>query len=248
MTQEISFINPPVVIEEKGEVASVGSIGAKENSVKITYINGIGNTDYDCHITATSISVFHGYHKVYFVSDSTQGFFTDLVVSADLMFSSADNEAVIKNEAVVKLTNLWMRLLLNSSEETEIIHYAHSRGGLVTRQSFELLPPELRSRVNIFCLGSPAIFPGSDVSAAVTVMNTKDWVPLTNPQRLLSYLSWSQASEKDRIVPSKETYGEHGILEMSYRNVLLERGESFVNRYVVRRPEITRFPGEIFVV
>jgi len=228
----MTISNPSVLAMMSTEDRQLGTIGVIERSQneRITYVNGILNTIEDCALSAIEISCSNGFNKVHFLYDPSQGFLRDVYIAFNLMRSGQPNDSVYK------LIQLWRSLFQEmggeNNPQSKIIHYAHSRGGLVTEVALRHLTENERNRVIVYSFGSPAMLNENDFPEAQNILNSKDGVPLANPKRWWQKIGIHSYSNNDQVLESNK-FLEHSFLDPSYSSKLKKIGEHFVDRHAV---------------
>jgi hypothetical protein len=204
----------------------IGCEGAKEHkpNARITYVNGMNTTDQKCKLTAMKISMLHKFNKVHYVYDPSEGIAKDLVNCTSLLVLHKQSEAVIQ------LTNLWTNLFKEMDESNNpncyIVHYAHSKGGLITDLALKNLPPHLKEKMIVYTMGSPVISSSEDAKIVKNIANSNDKIPYSNPLRWINLCGYSY--KNDKTIPSVRTgYHDHAILGQSYMNEIEELGKLF---------------------
>ena len=198
-------------------------VGIREvnKNIKITFVNGILNTGNSCEVTSNEISAYHGFNRVYFVNDQSKGVIRDLWEAQRLIWGNS-------TDGVMKLVMLWKSLLAEidmNDPKSKIIHYAHSRGGLVTEVAMRYLTEGERGKLCIYILGSPTTIKEGQCKDCKNIYNSRDWVPVTNPSKI-QYMVAPLAN--DKIVPSSAWFFEHGILDNAYLNQIKMLGDQFL--------------------
>ena len=158
-----SLTNPLSLVSYSNTDQSMGKIGLGERSgkVRITYANGMNTRADQCATQAMKISNTHGFNNVHFVYDPTEGILKDIYVACKMLWFGA------QTESVQKLTQLWQSLFVEmggaANSDSRIIHYAYSRGGIVTELALKNLTQEERSKMIIHSYGSPAIIDENEI-------------------------------------------------------------------------------------
>ncbi|GAB4188135.1 MAG: hypothetical protein Tsb0015_07760 [Simkaniaceae bacterium] len=195
--------------------------------LKITYINGIMNGEKDCLSTAKMISGFYKQAKVYYIFDPSEGFLKDTLSALNMLCFS------LENPAVSQLADLWKRCL--QEDNGEIVHYAHSRGGLVTKLALQQLSKQEKQRIHLRIFGSPAFFFDRSLGSIVHHINEKDCIPAVNLWRLC------YAADHEITIPSSSDACcfEHSIKDSSYSSSLKKfAAEDLRNKYMEPLPLI----------
>ncbi len=196
--------------------------------LSITFVNGILNSYESAKTSAEMISEINNGCRVDFVADPSQGAVSDLFQAAIVVTIGAIPEASRR------LAALWKRLLkemdmeaFDEEGQSQIIHYAHSRGGIVSTVAMELLTPAERERIVAHYLGSPSVNP-----KAIHHVSSADIVPSLSPhpiQNMLNYILGRplQVQGEVHVYDSQEprshirsVYGDHSFRGPTYRNVL----------------------------
>ncbi len=209
---------------ESDEGCCVKSVGLREGSedLRITYISGIRKTREKTTAMAMRISMRHQNNIVHSFCDPTNGIVHDLFDSFRLLCFGS------QLDSVEKLTLLW-RGLLAEMGEGKIIHYAHSRGGLVTKVALSNLTPEEKSRIEVVLFGSPAVIGDDECSHVVDVINCYDPIPYSNPRKWINIMSCF-GSNQLRIFG--EIFGHS--LNGHYLSTLGEIGDQMAERFFHR--------------
>ncbi len=216
----LSHLKDAVGIVGKGEVDSL------DRRVRVTYVNGILTGGQQCTDTASMISWLHGDVHVRYVHANTQGMAIDLA-------KSVLNLAGLETEEARRLSDLWKRLLSEmggaDDARNQIIHYAHSRGGIITKLALANLTAQEKNRLDVRTFGSPAPIDRSDCPRNINIVCEADPIPVLNPVSLVRNYARGNVQFAD---PIKEGgLMEHGILEPAYTKALTEMGRDFVDKY-----------------
>lgn len=230
----MSLFNPLSFVTTNAD-QHVGNVGIKERSrdVRITFINGMTTTHESCVLTATKIAQTHGFNKVHFVFDPSDGFVRDLYGAAKMLFFNSERESV------AKLVQLWQRLFVemggDDNPNGQIIHYAHSRGGLVTQQALKQLTDDQRAKMVIRSFGSPAILDPYEVPNSENIINTSDMIPFTNPVRWVQGIGLSDFNGNDQFIYSENLVWDHSIVfGPSYPREVEKYGEQFLESQLIK--------------
>jgi hypothetical protein len=203
-----------------------GYVGIKEwkPNTRVTFVNGINNTYEVCIDIASIISGYHKYNKIHFICDETQGKVRDIQDAASLMILHQTSEAVDK------LVYVWLQLFKEMNEQTnsdcQIITYAWSRGGLVTKLALEKLPPRLREKMVVYTFGTPAII-DSKVKQIKQFTNTNDYVPLLNPRRWLYAVAVLPHPDDTELLSKNDRGLDHNIIGYTYLPEIEKIGKQF---------------------
>lgn len=232
--------------------ACTGVVGERELSirqpVRITFINGMLNSLDYCKTTAAYISQVHGNVNVHYVADPTKGALSDLGEAVLLDAAQANTESV------QRLVSLWRKLFGEmdgwSEVKGSIVHYAHSKGGMVTAAALKQLTSEERRRLVIHVIGSPTVIPYEENGARVIHHNSEaDMVPnftitsITHPFKSLINSIRGKKNPVIRSIPTlqkgfglKRLLADHAILDLTYKQLLEDLGRAFLLEYHTKSP------------
>ena len=220
LTNPLSFVT-----SDNNQFGTVGLCERKDH-IRISYANGMNTKADKCAMQAMKISTLHGFNNVHFAHDPTEGVLKDIFVAAQMMVFN------IQTDSVKKLTALWQKLFAemggDNNPDSRIVHYAHSRGGLVTELAFKNLTEAEKKKMIILSFGSPAIFDESVHS--VNVLNTHDPIPRINPRRWLQDIGVNDFAKNDHLVESSKAGMDHGFLNTTYQKEIAATGEAFLER------------------
>lgn len=221
----------PVQEQYNGTVGTKKKCTADGKDVAVTFINGICNTLESVRESAKYISRSHGDAVVHYVADPTQGAASDLAQAAVL------DTIGVSTEASRRLAITWKRLLQEGNEK--IVHYGHSRGGMVTAQALKELSLEEQEKLEIHTIGSPVeIFTEDGGPKVVHHFSTADAVPfatvssLTSPPRKMMNLALGKENPTIQRYDTQaegvhSVVSDHSLLGPTYKRVLDQCGQNF---------------------
>jgi hypothetical protein len=173
--QQISIADAGIGVFGKGETAE---------NVRITHINGIMNNLCHCISSASLISQLHGCVNVHYVHRPTIGLFQDL-------WDTLLSEFGLISEQARYLACVWKQMIAEMNQDPskcKIYHFAHSSGGVETRNAAQLITAEERAILNVSVFGSPIILDKNGFGSVHNFVSLRDGVGLfgilTNPLAL----------------------------------------------------------------
>lgn len=205
---------------DKSHAGHVGS-GEINNSVRLTYTNGILNTIQDCRRAAEVISHIHGGVNVHYYYKATQGY------SWDVLRTGMGKLGVVSYDAK-KMAAKWKELINEmggTGKGGSIIHYAHSAGGTDTANALSLLSDKERRMIRVHTFGSPTIISPDETVEAHNYVSIRDGVPiigmLTNFRDAVFIGSFWGFPFVDHL------FDEGG----TYFSILQKQGDAFIETY-----------------
>lgn len=145
------------------------------------FINGIDNTKEEALNAAIKISAMAGGERVLSMQNDTKGF-KGSVDFGDCVILKASIELPVIDRAVKFLRYL---LALEKEENTPIILFAHSQGGIILEHALELLKPSETSHLRVFTFGGGSfIAPGKSHSDSHNYASVADYVCLLGSPKL----------------------------------------------------------------
>jgi len=212
--------------EEVSELtyANWGAIEGNEyltpyDKVKISWINGIGNSLQKCQDSATLIQKIFNGAKVHFFHNQTDGIYYDLARAARHFYGWECKEA---QELAGHLKEL-----LKTAEK--VIHIAHSHGGIITSLAAQHLTPEERSRIDVVLFGSPALIPEGIYKSIRHYVSDRDLIPYYCHPDL--YRAIAKQAEIDGVVVLTGdpcVYVDHAFASSTYQNALKEYATEYL--------------------
>ena len=205
---------------------SCGVVGQGEvnDKVRITFINGILNTEKKLLETAGVISKLHGNTNIHYTHSSTDGW------SWDMIGSVLSKVGIISFQARY-LAEDWKALIDEMGGTYEggmIIHYAHSLGAADTWGALQLLSPEERRMIKVYTFGAPQIIEKDGLIDAINYISSQDGVGLIG---ILTgsdnYISLDPFPSTRWVIPGCD----HLIQQPTYFNQLTTLGLQFVEEY-----------------
>lgn len=210
---------------------SVGKVSYQ--GVRISYVNGLSNSEYMCKEAASRLSKIHGEAQVVFVHYPTLGLWNDLWHVG--RFTLTRNCPAITATAFA-LSCAWSKMIQEMENETstpKIIHYGHSFGGVLTLEAAKLNPTLMRF-LDLRLFGSPWLLPNTCFHSLQHVANSKDrvtWLCHLQPGRLSK---WETLVYTPTSSSSTQSWREHHhLFGNSYKKVIENMGEAFVSKYVL---------------
>lgn len=207
--------------------------GEVNDKVRITLINGILNYPHDQKKHLELFSRLHGGVNIHHVFRPCEGWSRD-------MFSCAAAKLGIISDEARTLTATWRKMIEEMGGLGNgglIIHYAHSIGGTETDNAKSLMTPEELKMIRVYTIASPTIIHnGEGFENVMNYVSKRDGVCYLDP---IDYFS-GLFKEKSNIVYLGTFAGipivDHLITNDSYRAVIEELGQKFVQEYGAVRP------------
>ena len=144
------------------------------DNTAITVINGVGNSYSDVRQKALELSEAGGSCNVYGVHNASHR------VIADGREAFANKRGAC-TPPVYKLRDVWIQLL-TEKKISRILHYCHSQGAAQTRLALQLLPKELRERIDVVAVAPFAYIPSHLCGAVVHLVSKGDLVHCLDSQ------------------------------------------------------------------
>ncbi len=225
----------------EGELEStlVGCYGSREvgQKVSITFINGILNDWKTMHESLSFISKSHGDVKINYIFRSTEGVVWDLANS--LRIKTTFNLGYHSYQACI-LAEMWKKLIQEMGGIGNggiIIHYAHSLGGTDTDRARALLSPEEQKMIRVITFGSATMIRNHGFQSVVNYVNINDIVSYTlfvDPHgHVRNYFdpNTNIRFHGNRNYSHFLSWDGHALLGPSYRELLLDLGEQFIQEF-----------------
>ena len=137
------------------------------NRGPITLINGMGNVLIDNVSNAAHISKLLN-HNVYSVYNATHGHRYDVMECCLGALGIATAPAIVLKEQ-------WLARFREMPADQEILHFCHSQGAIHSKFALMLLPPELRSRINVVAIAPAIYIPNELCKSAINYVVRADW-------------------------------------------------------------------------
>lgn len=219
------------------EETQVSNYGERELSdkVRVTFINGILNTNALLEETLSMISKCHGGVKLHYVFRPSEGWTWD--ISRGIMIKLGFILGFRTLHAHL-LAQLW-RVLIQDMGGVEgggtIIHYAHSLGGSETDRARELLTPEEQKMIRVITFGSATLVRNEGFQSVINHVSVNDGVssiflePLGHIRNFLDPDSNVRFHGSFFSCPCWPT--DHLLNGPSYDPILRRLGEDFVKEF-----------------
>lgn len=202
--------------------------GEAHDRVRITFINGILNRNFDCMQTAETISKTHGGANVHYIYRPTEGWAHDLMGSARVWFGSLTPQSRL-------LASRWKELIEEMGGVNSggiIIHYAHSIGASDTWNARTLLTNEEKKMIRVVTIGSPFMIHKDGLHSVVNYVSVRDGVCLFDK---FGYFRADYNEESDVVFVGNHFEGfpliDHPILNPNYYAILYKQGLEFIESY-----------------
>lgn len=230
-----------VLMGQEFEETRVHTYGEAEISdkVRVTFINGILNTQSMLYEALETISLTHGGVNVHHVFRPTEGWTWD--ISRAILIKTAYSLGFHSLHSRL-LAEMWKGLIEEMGGVQGggvIIHYAHSLGGTETERARDFLTPDEQKMIRVVTFGSSTLVPSDGYQSVINVVSVNDGVssgvsgfiidplghirnffdPESNVNYYGSYLSW----------PSFPF--DHSINGRTYYSVLQELGKTFLEEF-----------------
>ena len=161
--------------EAKTDVGCYGK-GEISDKVRISFINGILNTQEMIKESLEYISAAHGGNNVHYVYPPSQGWTLDL--SRAIAVKVASHFGFVSTHSQL-LAKLWKDLIAEMGGVDGggvIIHYAHSLGGTETDRARDLLTPEEQKMIRVITIGSATIIRNKGFQSVTNMVSVNDGV------------------------------------------------------------------------
>lgn len=160
--------HPEIGVQGEGEL---------NDSLRITFINGILNARSDCIEAAALISKAHGDINVHYIFHPTGGWAKDMI-------KCLTSKLGLLSPSGIHLAHTWKKLIdeMGGIEGGgSIVHYAHSIGGTDTYNAKCLLTPAELRMIKVITFGSATIIPEGGFGMVVNYVNYRDGVTYLDP-------------------------------------------------------------------
>lgn len=218
------------------EKSHVDHLGKEEfnDKVRLTFINGILNTEDTIYPALDLVSETHGGVNVHYVFRSTDGWTLDVLHA---MLIKAAYSLGFRSPQAYLLANLWKDLIqeMGGTESGGvIIHYAHSLGGSDTDRARDLLTLEEQKMIRVVTLGSSTLVRNEGFQDVINIVSINDGLSsmFLNPTGKL------QADFDPNIIlrfcvhPEAPNWPiDHLLNSPTYRTVLCEMGKKFLEEF-----------------
>lgn len=201
-----------------------GSYGEDEihPEVRLTLINGMGNTHAHILATLQFIHESHGNTKIHYIFHPTGGW------THDLIYCAAAKAGYISPYAK-HLAALWRSLLKNMGPDGYIYHYAHSIGGTDTDSAILLLTKEEQRRLHVCTIGSATFVPEGNLKSVINYANANDAIPLIFGYTTSLFNSYTPVVFDGGV--SFPPLCDHALISGNYAQLLQRLGRDFLERY-----------------
>ena len=211
----------------------IGSHGKRDlhDKVRVTFINGMLNTEDMVIQALESISASHGDVKVSYVFRPTGGWTGDLghalMIKSAYMFGYRSTHAYL-------LANLWKELIREMGGVEgggTIVHYAHSLGGSDTDRARTLLTPEEQKMIRVITFGSATFVSNTGYQSVTNIVSKRDFICIVDPLgRMRNY--WDpQSNIQYFAMYSPWTVIDHFLSGPTYAQVLKDLGKKFLEEF-----------------
>jgi len=219
------------------EETRVDSYGQHEmnDKVRVTFINGILNTNKMIEGSLKDISESHGGVKVHYVFRPTEGWVWDVSHAAAIKTAFSFG---FRSYHAHLLAQLWRDLIQEMGGVNQggvIVHYAHSLGGSDTDRARSLLTPEEQKMIRVFTFGSATMVRNEGFQSVINIVSVYDGVssPLLEPFGHLR--NYFDPESNIRFYPcfDKTTWPlcDHAFDGLTYSAILSELGVNFLNEF-----------------
>lgn len=216
----------------KNTDARVGIVGYGEvtNDLRLTYSNGILNDSSICIASSMELSYLHGGENVRYIHRPTRGFFGDL-------WSAFLGKLGYTRDHVLHLAVVWKQCLQemdSSKEKGEILHYAHSAGGIDTFNAALLLTKAERKKISVRTFGTACMIPNKGFKDVQNYIGVRDGVGL---------IAWLLHPLDATFVGSLwgVPLADHYMKGKTYRSLITRLGVEFMEKhgcFLAEHPEL----------
>lgn len=227
------YVLGPIIFRISGYYTHPAHIGVHghgevSDKVRVTLINGILNYPHDQKKHLELFSRLHGGVNIHHVFRACEGW------SRDMFCCTATKLGFISEEART-LAAKWREMIEQMGGLGNgglIIHYAHSIGGTETDNAKNLMTPEELRMIRVYTIASPTIIHnGKGFENVMNYVSKRDGVCYLDP---IDYFSGLFKTESN-IVYLDTFLGvpiiDHLITNDSYRTVIEQLGQKFVDEY-----------------
>lgn len=205
--------------------------GEVHDKVRISLINGILNFPEHHLENLELFSESHAGINIHYIFRPCEGW------SRDLMHCAMAKCGIISAQAH-ELALLWKTLIQDMGGVNGggvIIHYAHSIGGTETYAAKSLMTPDELKMIRVYTLASATIIPNNGFAHVENYVSIHDGIPsVVDPVNFIWGLFDPQSNVTYLNEPTSPFYPlDHLIANESYRGVLRELGQQFIETHGV---------------
>ncbi len=204
----------PINIEDLQESSDHFQVGHNQHQkYLVTFINGICNSRDSVNQTVKQISKENEDLLIDVIFNSSHGFVFDVLECVANMIGIPTHATEVFEENMIKFADE------ARATGRQILHIAHSQGGLITGRGLKNLSPEDKSIMHIRTYGSACIIPNGAAATVNNFVNLLDPVPwLADWPGMLMALNSNRAHLRIIDHPKKALLFDHMIMGESYRN------------------------------
>lgn len=202
--------------------------GEINDSIRITFINGIANVRSYYRDSLELFNKTHGGINVHYIFRPTEGLCWDFIKAFLIKMGYISPYAR-------ELATTWKSLIAEMGGVEgggSIIHYCHSLGGSDTITAASLLTPEERRMIKVVSFGSASVIPDDLGFAEVTnYVSVRDGICLADP---IGYFNGLVKDDKN-VVFIGSLFGvpliDHSLSTETYSHTLTNLGNKFMQMY-----------------